>query len=36
VAIPALANKVLYWRVVYRDGSNNVITRGATNVQAVQ
>lgn len=35
IAIPALANRVLYWRMVFRDSGGNVLSRGATNVQTV-
>lgn len=36
ITIPAIANRVLYWRMVYRNGGGSVIATGATNVQAVQ
>ena len=36
VTIPALTNRVLYWRMVYRNAGGTVIHRGATNVQTVQ
>jgi hypothetical protein len=35
VTIPAIAQRVLYWRVVYRNAVNAVISRGQINTRAV-
>ena len=35
VAIPAISQRVLYYQVLYRDGSNNVLAQGPINVTVV-
>lgn len=35
ITIPAIANRMLYWRMVYRNSGGSIIATGATNVQAV-
>lgn len=36
VTIPAIANRVLYWRAVYRDAGGGILGYGVTNLQATQ
>ncbi len=35
ITIPAIANRVLYWRMVYRNAGGSIIATGSTNAQAV-
>lgn len=36
ITIPAIMNRVVYWRIVYRNSGGTVIARGASHAQAVQ
>lgn len=36
ITIPAIANRVLYWRAVYRDAGGAIVGYGVTNLQATQ